>query len=278
VFISPGQIDAAVEAVRQFTHQSPSVGLVLGTGLGGLANAVEKADVIPYDQIPNWPLSTVHGHVGRLVIGKLAGKTVLAQQGRAHFYEGYSMSQITLPVRVMSRLGVETIIVTNASGGINRDFTIGDLMLITDHINMPGLAGNNPLRGPNDEAIGPRFPDLTNAYDPKLRQVALESARAAGTELRQGTYAYVAGPSFETPAELRFLHAVGADAVGMSTVPTVIAARHSGIRVVGISMITNIAILDPTLQATINHEQILETGNRIIPQLTRVIQGILSAV
>ncbi len=275
-FISAEQVNAAAEAVRQQTKHQPTIGLVLGSGLSGLANEVEEADIIPYDQIPNWPVSTVPGHSGRLVIGKLSGQTVLVQQGRAHYYEGYSMAQITLAVRVMRALGIETVIVTNAAGGINRNFTPGDLMLISDHLNMVGMAGENPLRGPNDESAGPRFPDMTRPYDPGLRQLASQVAEDAGVALQQGVYAYVAGPSFETPAELRFLHGIGADAVGMSTVPTVIVARHAGIRVLGISTITNKAILDPDSDGVVSHEEVLETGALIIPQLTALIRGVLA--
>lgn len=276
MFISTEQVHAAAEAVRQRTKHQPTIGMVLGSGLSGLAKEVEEADIIPYDQIPGWPVSTVPGHSGRLVIGKLAGQTVLVQQGRAHYYEGYSMSQITLAVRVMRALGIETVIVTNAAGGINQNFTPGDLMLISDHLNMVGMAGENPLRGPNDDQVGPRFPDMTRPYDPALRQLAREVAADAGIGLQEGVYAYVAGPSFETPAELRFLHGIGADAVGMSTVPTVIVARHGGIRVMGISTITNIAILDPDSDEVVSHEEVLETGALIIPQLTALIRGVLA--
>lgn len=276
MFISTEQVHAAAEAVRQRTKHQPTIGLVLGSGLSGLAKEVEEADIIPYDQIPGWPVSTVPGHSGRLVIGKLAGQTVLVQQGRAHYYEGYSMSQITLAVRVMRALGIKTVIVTNAAGGINRNFTPGDLMLISDHLNMVGMAGENPLRGPNDDQVGPRFPDMTRPYDPVLRQLAREVAADAGIGLQEGVYAYVAGPSFETPAELRFLHGIGADAVGMSTVPTVIVARHGGIRVLGISTITNKAILDPDSDEVVSHEEVLETGALIIPQLTALIRGVLA--
>ncbi len=274
-FITPAQINTAVEAIQKFTSHQPTIGMVLGSGLNALADAVEEADIIPYVQIPYWPVSTVPGHSGRLVIGKLAGHTVLVQQGRSHFYEGYSMSQITLPARVMHTLNIKTLLVTNAAGGINRGYTPGDLMLIHDHLNFVGIAGNNPLRGPNDDAIGPRFPDMTRPYDPALRQIARETAAELGINLQEGVYAYVAGPSFETPAELRFLHSVGADAVGMSTVPSVIVARHAGIRVLGISTITNKAILDPSEELEVSHEEVLETGKKIIPQLTALINGIL---
>jgi purine-nucleoside phosphorylase len=274
-FTTREQIEAAAAAVHRHSSQRPSVALVLGTGLNSLAEAVEGPDFIPYEEIPNWPVSTVQGHSGRLVIGQLAGSNVLVQQGRTHFYEGYRMDQLAIPARVMNLLGVETLIVTNAAGGINRTYTPGDLMLISDHINMLGLAGFNPLRGPNDDRSGRRFPDLTRPYDNGLRKVAREVASEHGITLQEGVYAYVAGPSFETPAELRYLHEVGADAVGMSTVPTVIVARHTGIRVLGISTITNKAILDPETEGELSHEEVLETGLRIIPQLTALIEGVI---
>lgn len=268
-------VEEAVVAVQQCTHHRPTVGLILGSGLSSLADAVENADVIAYEDIPHWPVSTVVGHSGRLVIGKLGGQVVVVQQGRSHFYEGYSQNQITLAVRVMHQLGVKTLVVTNAAGGINQDFNVGDLMLIHDHINFVGMAGNNPLRGPNDERIGPRFPDMTEAYDRRLRELAQETAVSLGFSLREGVYVYLAGPTFETPAELRFLRAIGADAVGMSTVPEVVVARHAGIRVLGISTITNKAILDPSSGATVSHEEVLQTGKQIIPRLTALINHLL---
>jgi len=269
------KIEAASDAIRSSTIHQPTVGLVLGSGLSALADAVTNATVIPYEEIPHWPVSTVSGHGGRLVIGELEGQTVLVQQGRAHYYEGYSMSEITLPVRVMHQLGIQTLIVTNAAGGINQGFSPGDLMLIKDHINFLGIAGHNPLRGANDDSIGPRFPDMTQPYDAGLRQIARETAAANGFSLQEGVYAYVAGPSFETPAELRFLRTVGADAVGMSTVPTVVVARHAGLRVLGVSSITNKADPDPQPGTIVTHEEVLETGQRIIPRLTALIRGIL---
>lgn len=268
-------VEEAAAAVRQCTHHHPTVGLILGSGLSSLADAVENADVIAYEDIPHWPVSTVVGHSGRLVIGKLGGQVVVVQQGRSHFYEGYSQNQITLAVRVMHQLGIKTLVVTNAAGGINQDFNVGDLMLIHDHINFVGMAGNNPLRGPNDERIGPRFPDMTEAYDRRLRGLAQETAVSLGFSLREGVYVYLAGPTFETPAELRFLRAIGADAVGMSTVPEVVVARHAGIHVLGISTITNKAILDPSSGATVSHEEVLQTGKQIIPRLTALINHLL---
>ncbi|GJM39805.1 MAG: purine nucleoside phosphorylase [Ardenticatenaceae bacterium] len=269
------QVETAVNAIREQTNYQPTIGLVLGSGLSELANSIENPDIIAYESIPGWPQSTVVGHSGRLVIGTLEGKTVLVQQGRAHFYEGYDMEQITLPVRVMNGMGIKTIIVTNAAGGINASFNPGDLMLITDHINFLGMAGLNPLRGPNDDAIGPRFMDMIGTYDLGMQKLARETAVANNFTLQEGTYAYVAGPSFETPAELRFLRAVGADAVGMSTVPTAVTARHAGMKIMGISSITNKAVPDPEPGTVLDHEEVLETGKLIIPKLTALLRGVL---
>lgn len=268
-------IQEAATAVRQLTRHQPTIGLILGSGLNDLADAIEDADIISYDQIPHWPLSTVHGHNGRLVIGKLQGQTVLVQQGRAHYYEGYAIQQTALPVRVMHALGIQTIIVTNAAGGINPAFNAGDLMLITDHLNFVGMTGENPLRGPNDDRIGPRFPDMTWAYDPSLCQIARDVAQTNQIQLQEGVYGYLSGPTFETPAEIRFLRLVGVDSVGMSTVPEVIVARHAGMRVLGISSITNKSNPNPDLDSTVTHDEVLETGKLIIPRLTALINGIL---
>lgn len=273
--ISREQVQEAAAFVRQRTRQQPAIGLVLGSGLSGLAEAVENADIIPYQEIPHWPASTVPGHSGRLVIGELEGRTVLVQQGRAHFYEGYTLSQITLPVRVMYSLGISTLILTNAAGGLNPDFKAGDLMVIRDHLNLPGLAGNNPLRGPNDDTAGPRFPDMTFPYDPDLRRLAATVAGEEGIPVQEGVYAFVGGPSFETPAELRLLRTLGADAVGMSTAPTVVVARHAGIRVLGVSTITNIPSLEPTPGQMTTHEEVLETGALVVPRLTRLLHALL---
>lgn len=277
-YISREQIQEAVAVVRERTQQQPSIGIVLGSGLSGLAEEVSGADVIAYEEIPFWPVSTVPGHSGRLIAGSLEGKAVLVQQGRAHFYEGYNLAQITLPVRVMQALGITTLIVTNAAGGLNPGFTAGDLMLIRDHLNLPGLAGNNPLRGPNDDNAGPRFPDMTYPYDPELRQLARQVAADGEIPIQEGVYAYVGGPSFETPAELRLLRTLGADAVGMSTVPAVVVARHAGIRVLGISTITNIATPDPEPGATTTHEEVLEVGALVVPRLTRLLHALLRRI
>jgi purine-nucleoside phosphorylase len=274
--ISPAQIEEAAQAIRQHTDIIPSLGLILGSGLSGLADEVQNQTIISVSEIPHWPSSTVAGHSGRIIIGQLEGKDVFVLQGRVHFYEGYSMQQITLPVRVMHALGIKTLIVTNAAGGINADFTPGDLMLIKNHLNFPGMAGFNPLRGPNDETVGPRFPDMTEPYDAEYRQLAHEIAASLGFPLQEGVYSYVAGPSYETPTELHFLRQAGGDAVGMSTVPSVIVARHGGLRVLGISTITNMAIPDPEPGTVQTHEEVLETGKIAIPRLTALIHGVIA--
>lgn len=274
-YLTRDQIEGAAAIVRNRTRYQPKIGLILGSGLSGLADAVEKPDIIAYDQIPHWPVSTVPGHQGRLVLGQLQGKSVLVMQGRAHYYEGYSMGQITMPVRVMQLLGIETLILTNAAGGLNPDFSAGDLMLISDHLNFLGMAGHNPLRGPNDAEAGPRFPDMTHPYDLNLRALAREVGAAEEIPMQEGVYAYVAGPSFETPAELRFLRLAGADAVGMSTVPSVVVARHGGLRVLGISTVTNMTTPQPAPDQKTTHEEVLEVGALVVPRLTRLLHGIL---
>lgn len=275
-FVTSQQIEEAATVVRNHTGSQARIALVLGSGLSSLADAVESPDVISVDRIPHWPASTVAGHSGRLVFGTLQGREVVILQGRVHYYEGYSMSQITMPIRVMQRLGIETLLLTNAAGGINPDFEAGDLMLIGDHLNLPGLGGRNPLRGPNDESIGPRFPDMTEAYDSHLRRLAREAAAEEAFSLQEGVYAFVGGPTYETPAELRFLRTAGADAVGMSTVPAVVVARHAAIRVLGISTITNMAVLDPEPGQKTTHEEVLEVGKIVVPRLTRLIHRILT--
>jgi len=273
-FITMKEIKQAVDAIQTRIKIQPEVGMILGTGLGELADSIEDAVIIPNDQIPYWPLSTVQGHKGRLVIGTLEGIRVLVLQGRAHFYEGYSMGRITMPVRVMKLLGCTRIVVTNAAGAINPDFVPGDLMLITDHLNIIGMAGENPLKGPNLEEFGPRFPDMSQPYDWKLLDLAREACEEAEMTCQEGVYAALAGPSFESPAELRFLKTIGADAVGMSTVPEVIVARHSGMQVLGISGISNKANLDGSTITT--HEEVLEAGEVLVPKLTKLIRGFLS--
>ncbi len=271
--ISLAQIDQVAQAIRTRLPLQPRVAIILGSGLGSLADAVEDAFPIPYGEIPSWPVSTVFGHHGRLVAGQLEKLPVVVMQGRVHYYEGYSMAQVTLPVRVFQRLGVETLIVTNAAGAINPGFAPGDLMLITDHINLMGMAGLSPLRGPNLDELGPRFPDMSQAYDRDLLAVARQAAQEDAILLREGVYLGLAGPSFETPADLRFLRLIGADAVGMSTVPEVTVARHGGTRVLGISGISNKANLDGN--TITSHEEVLEAGHKIVPKLISVVRGVL---
>jgi len=265
----------AVEAILQKTSLQPTIGLVLGSGLGTLADTLENRVVIPYAEIPGWPQSTVHGHHGNLVIGKLEGQVVAAQQGRAHFYEGYSMQEVTFPIRVMHFLGIKTVILTNAAGGVNPDYRVGELMLIEDHINLPGMVGANPLMGPNDDSIGERFVGLAQAYDRRLRETAKEIAKLNDIPLHSGVYCAVSGPSFETPAEIRMMRTLGADTVGMSTVHEVIVARHAGMRVMACSGVTNEAIDAVDTDFETNHEEVLEAGKVIVPRLTTVLKGVL---
>lgn len=275
-FMTLEQIDAAAEFLRPRIGIQPRFGLILGSGLNPLAESVENAVRIPYREIPHWPPSTVEGHEGRLVCGFLEGQPIMVMQGRIHFYEGYSMSQVTFPIRVMQRLGIEILIVTNAAGAINPDFVPGDVMLITDHINLIGMGGANPLVGPNLDAFGIRFPDMSQAYDRALQALARQVAMQEGIHLREGVYVSLAGPSFETPAELRFLRLIGADAVGMSTVPEVIVARHGGTRVLGFSGISNKANLDGS--TITSHVEVMEAGRVLTPKIQRLVRGVLRAL
>jgi purine-nucleoside phosphorylase len=263
-------IDAALRAVRARTKLAPDVAIILGTGLGALADEVAVETRIPYRDLPGFPLSTVESHAGQLLFGTLAGKRVVAMQGRFHCYEGYTPQQIAFPVRVLRRLGARTLVVSNACGGMHPLWRPGDLMLITDHIN---LLGDNPLVGPNDDALGSRFPDLTEAYDAELRALARAVALEHGVPLREGVYVAVAGPNLETRAEYRMLRALGADVVGMSTVPEVIAARHMDMRVLGLSIITDQCL--PDALAPVSVEQIIATARAAEPRLTAVIRGVL---
>lgn len=272
-FISLVKIDEIVQKIKNQTALHPVVGIILGSGLNGLADSVQNAVYIAYSDLPNFPVSTVHGHVGRFVIGELEGKPVLVMQGRIHYYEGYTMGEITLPVRVMQRLGIPTMIVTNAAGGVHPDFIPGDVMLITDQINLMGMSGLNPLMGPNLDEIGPRFPDMSQPYDRALGDIARKVAKENGITLREGIYVGLSGPSFESPADLRFLRLAGADAVGMSTVPEVIVARHGGMRVLGLSGISNKANLDGSTITT--HEEVIEAGKVITPKAEKIIRGVL---
>lgn len=275
-FLTYADIDQAVHAIRSQTAFQPRIGLILGSGLGPLAESVQAEAAFEAASIPGWPASTVEGHVGRLILGQLQGKAVFVMQGRAHYYEGHSMASLGLPVRVMQRLGVEMLIITNAAGAVNPDFTPGDLMLITDHINLIGMAGLTPLRGPNLDDFGPRFPDMSAIYDRELLGIARQVGAREGIPLQEGVYICLAGPAFETPADLRFLRGIGVDAVGMSTVPEATVARHGGLRVLGISGISNKANLDGETVTT--HEEVLAAGKVIVPKLTRLIEGVLGGI
>ncbi|MGD2253505.1 MAG: purine-nucleoside phosphorylase [Anaerolineales bacterium] len=266
-------MERAKTAIKKRSSLRPTVGLILGSGLGPLADSVSKADRFPAGDVPGWPISTIEGHAGQLVLGELEGKQVFVMQGRAHYYEGHSMASIGLPIRTMQLLGVETLIVTNAAGAVNPDFVPGDLMLITDHINLIGMAGLTPLRGPNLDSFGPRFPDMSRAYDAELLAIAREAAAEEDISVREGVYICLGGPSFETPADLRFLRGIGVDAVGMSTVAEVTVARHGGMRALGISGISNKANLDGKTATT--HEEVLEAGQVIVPKLSALIRGVL---
>lgn len=268
--------DLSANYIRSHTRHRPTVGLILGSGLSGLAQQIEGADSLDYAQIPHFPLSTVAGHAGRLVIGKLAGASVCAMQGRFHYYEGYDMQTVTLPIRVMQRMGVQTLILTNAAGGLNPGFQVGDIMLIEDHINFVGMAGVSPLRGPNLDEFGPRFPAVNRTYTQRLRQVAAGVAAKQGLALRSGVYAVVAGPNFESPAEIRMLRVLGADAVGMSTVPEAIVAHHAGMDVLAISTITNVAVADLDAGAEPTHEEVIDAGKIIVPKLTALLLGVVA--
>ncbi len=264
--------EAASYLKSKFTD-APSIGLILGSGLGVLADEIESAVKIPYSEIPNFPVSTVEGHAGQLVFGELKGKKVVAMQGRFHFYEGYSLDKVTAPVRVMKELGVETLIVTNAAGGVNESFEAGDLMLISDHINN---MGTNPLIGPNNSQMGARFPDMSDSYDRNLRQLAKNVASELNIKLQEGVYVGNTGPSYETPAEVRALRIIGGDAVGMSTVPEVIVARHSGLKVLGISCISNMAagILDQPL----SHDEVIETTEKVRANFLSLVKSIVEKI
>ncbi len=263
-------VSRAVDAVRGKSKLAPEVAVILGTGLGGLAKEISVETEIGYEKIPGFPLSTVESHAGRLLLGKLGGKRVVAMQGRFHRYEGYSMQQIAFPVRVMRALGAATLVVSNACGGMHPLWSPGDLVLISDHIN---LLGDNPLIGPNDEKIGPRFPDMSAAYDPELRDLARKTALELKILLREGVYVAVPGPNLETGAEYRFLRAIGADVVGMSTVPEVVVAVHGGMRVLGISIITDACLPDALEPADIT--RIIATATQAEPNLTALVRGVL---
>ena len=264
------KIKVAADYILEKSNYKPELALILGSGLGAIADTIEDAEYYNYSEIPGFPVSTVEGHAGRLVIGKLEGKVVVAMQGRFHYYEGYNMQEVTFPVRVMKLIGCEKLIVTNAAGAVNANYTPGDLMIITDHIN---FSGANPLIGRNLNEFGTRFPDMSDAYDKVLRVEVKRIASDLGMELREGVYAMFSGPTYETPAEIRMARTFGADAVGMSTVPEVIIAKHSGLQVVGISCMTNMAagILDQPL----NHKEVMETSEKVRANFIKLMQNII---
>jgi len=275
--VNPGEEFIRAEAAARYllkkTKLRPKIALVLGSGLGAFADEFANATRIPYAKIPHFPCSTAIGHAGQLVIGKVDGIEVAAMQGRVHLYEGYSVKGVAFPIRVFARMGVKAVILTNAAGGIKKEFTQGRLVVLSDHINLQGV---NPLSGPNDENFGARFPDMSVAYDKRFRELTLAEGRRLGIELGEGVYAALAGPSYETPAEIRYLKTIGADLVGMSTVPEVIAARHSGIRVLGISCVTNAAagILDQPL----DHNEVLQTAERVKGQFIALLRAVIPDV
>jgi purine-nucleoside phosphorylase len=259
--------------IKSKTDFKPQIGIVLGSGLGNLGNQIKEVASISYNDIPNFPVSTVKGHQGRLVFGKLGGKDVVAMQGRFHFYEGYSMKDISFPIRVMKDLGIELLILSNAAGGMNPDFKVGDIMIINDHIN---LFPDNPLMGPNDERFGPRFPDMSEVYDRKLIAKAIEIATKNNIKVHQGVYVGVSGPTFETPAEYKFFRVIGGDTVGMSTVPEAIVARHAGIPVFAASIVTDLGVEGQV--ENVSHEEVLAAANAAEPKLTLIVKEILEGI
>ena len=267
------KIKTAGEYIAHRSKYSPTIGLILGSGLGTLAELIDEPEIYPYEELPNFPVSTIEGHKGRLVIGKLQGKTVLAMEGRFHYYEGYEMEEVTFPVRVMKLLGINTIIVTNAAGAINTDFKPGDLMIINDHIN---LSGNNPLIGKNLDAFGTRFPDMSTAYNKKYIDIVKNVANSLNIDIKDGVYAMMSGPTYETPAEIRMLRTIGTDAVGMSTVPEVIVANHSQIKVIGISCLTNMAA--GILTQPLNHQEVIDTSKKAQTNFIKLMKGIIEVL
>ena len=263
----------ATRVIRSRISVEPRIAVVLGSGLGGFADDFEESVAIPYEDIPGFVRSTAQGHAGRLVVGKIDSVPVLAMQGRGHYYEGYSLEEVTFPVRTFGLLGVKTLVLTNAAGGINVQLTQGALMVISDHLNLMGV---NPLRGANDERFGPRFPDMSAVYSPELQELVVDEAKAIGVEVRRGIYGALSGPSYETPSEIHLLRNLGADAVGMSTVPEAIVARHMGLEVLGISCITNMAA--GISDAPINHEEVMETGNRVRETFAELLRRVIGAV
>ena len=263
----------ATRIIRARISVEPRIAVILGSGLGGFADDFEDSVGIPYEEIPGFMRSTAQGHAGRLVVGKVDSVPLLAMQGRVHYYEGYSLEEVTFPIRTFKLLGIKTLILTNAAGGINVQLTQGGLMVLTDHLN---LMGENPLRGPNDERFGPRFPDMSSVYSPELQELAVEEAKTIGVELRRGIYGALSGPSYETPAEIHLLRNLGADAVGMSTVPEAIVARHMGLEVLGISCITNMAA--GISDEPINHEEVMATGDRVRVTFTELLRRVVAGI
>jgi purine-nucleoside phosphorylase len=264
------QVKEATDYIRTCTKATPAAGIILGTGLGALADEIKAETTITYDKIPHFPVSTVESHAGRLLFGKLGGRDVVAMQGRFHFYEGYTFQQVTFPVRVMKELGVKVLIVSNACGGLNPQFEIGELVLITDHIN---FQGGNPLLGKNDDTLGPRFPDMFNAYDKDLRDLAIATALDVKVPLQKGVYVGVTGPNLETAAEYRFLRIIGGDMVGMSTVPEVLVARHQGTKVLGFSLVTDMGL--PDHMEPCSHQKIVAAAGKAEPKLTKLVKSIV---
>jgi len=267
------RVEHAARLIRSRTSEEPRIAIILGSGLGAFADDFEEPVAIPYEDIPGFMRSTAEGHAGRLVVGKVDNVPLLAMQGRVHFYEGYSLEDVTFPIRVFKLLGIKTLILTNAAGGINIELDQGALMVISDHLNLMGV---NPLRGGNDDRFGPRFPDMTAVYSPELQQLVIEEAQAIGVEMRRGVYAALSGPSYETPAEIVLLRNFGADAVGMSTVPEAIVARHVDMEVLGISCITNMAA--GISDAPINHEEVMETGSRVKATFTQLLRRVIGRI
>lgn len=265
------KIKESCDFIKNIIKETPKIGIILGSGLGSLAEEVENKIEINYKDIPNFPVSTVHGHASKFIYGDINGKKVILMQGRFHFYEGYDMNTVTFPIRVMKMLGVEKLIVTNAAGGVNTSFKPGDLMIIKDHIN---FSGTNPLIGKNIDDFGPRFPDMSEAYCKDLIKLANEASQKTGVEVKEGVYFMMTGPSYETPAEIRMIRVLGGDAVGMSTVPEVIVANHSGMRVLGISCITNMAA--GILEVPLNHEEVIETSNLVKDKFKKLVKEIVA--
>ena len=267
------KIKETADFIQSKTNFKPEIGIILGTGLGGLVNEINIEHKIKYSDIPNFPVSTVEGHQGNLIFGKIEGRNIVAMQGRFHFYEGYSMQEITLPIRVLKELGISYLFVSNASGGMDPDYEVGDLMIIDDHIN---LFGTNPLIGRNIDELGPRFPDMSEAYNHKLIELALNSAKELGIDVKKGVYAGVSGPTFETPAEYKYIRAIGADAVGMSTVPEVIVARHMELTCFAMSIITDSGVPGQIIEIT--HQEVQEIAGKAEPKMAAILKKMLKAL